>query len=351
MISLSDGDVTEEVATIHDPDVHEEDGMIDAEEIEALLLSMECPAVEDDCITDSSDDIILSLPPDFICKDSDYKDGDSPNSTLISDPVDQSLSDGNASMSATMGDVNNTASGSFSVVEYGPTDELSVVVSSVITPSCFYAVPSDNAQSLESLEMSLKAHYSNPQNCHVLTEGHIRVGAVCCTESMTAEGLCYSRGIIQSLHSNVTDRIILNNVDSPHPVATNDTDDPITTNSSSLTARVFCVDYGFIATVDLNSLFVLEDSFAALPVQCIACSLSGVDCSDTAHCKPEDMTDSTESKINNELPLVVNKTNCWSTEEIQYFDRIVQNKLLMGVVTDKTGELIVFVNKIITLNI
>ncbi|XP_019851967.1 PREDICTED: uncharacterized protein LOC100640796 [Amphimedon queenslandica] len=327
------------VPSIHESG-HDPDGVKEAEEIEALLLSMECSVIDDDCITDSSDDIILSPPPDFMCQDS-------PNPTL--DLMSVAPLDGSVTEApATVGNI-DTVSESFSFVEYGPADELSLVVSSVVSPSCFYAVPSDNAQSLESLETSLLSHYSDPVNCHVLSEGQVRVGSVCCTKSMTSEGLCYSRGIIQSIQWNLThdesvavnDRDpIATDINHHDSVAVNSTDgDPIATDGSSpVTVHVFCVDYGYKAATGLESLFVLEARFAALPVQCIPCSLSGVQLSTNEDTQLLDpccgITAVTDSPSNGETALVHN-TRSWSNEVVQYFDGLVRNKLLLGVVTDK----------------
>ena len=337
------------VPSIHES-VHESDGVIEAEEIEALLLSIACSVIDDDCITDSSDDIILSPPSDFICQGS-------PNSTLDPiAPLDGSMTEAPATLT---GDVSTvTVSESFSFVEYGPADELSLVVSSVVSPSCFYAVPSDNAQSLESLESSLVSHYSDPVNCHVLSEGQVRVGSVCCTKSMTSEGLCYSRGIIQSIQWSVTehDPVVANSTDisGDDPVVVNSTEstdgDLIATDGSSPVAvHVFCVDYGYKAATDLNSLFVLEARFAALPVQCIPCSLSGVQLptnEDTQLLDPHcDVTGDTDSPTSDDETVLVDNAGSWSNEVVRYFDGLVRNKLLLGVVTDKTGELLfVFFN-------
>ena len=271
----------------------------------------------------------------------------------LSSIVDQSLTETTSLLNEAPHNVNRASFKQPS--DLSDESEFMLQVCSVKSPSLFYVYTEHTVQMLHLLEHSLAEYYSDP--AHRQTFSDLNVGAMCCVETLISDStgdtvMLLCRGVVLSV-----------------------------LNEYNL-CSVFCVDYGFVTRVLVQSIFILEVQFIDTPVQCLCCSLVGIA---PVIFKNEDTTSSprelmssqislpssppsspkqngTVSPLNldndNDISISVttrtvateeehdqikdnalteNEENNWSENAIDYFKSVVENKVLVGVVKDKQG--------------
>ena len=235
--------------------------------------------------------------------------------------------------------------------------EFILQVCSVKSPSLFYVYTEHTVQMLHLLEHSLAEYYSDPAHRQCFSE--LNIGAMCCVETLISDS---TGGTVMLLCRGV----VLSALD-----------------EYSL-CSVFCVDYGFVTQVLIQSIFILEVQFIDTPVQCLCCSLFGIapvifrnegTASSSKELMPSQIplppSPLSSPKRNGTIPplsldngndIVINVTtrtvatekeqdkirdnalgedeeSNWSKNAIDYFKSLVENKVLVGVVKDKQGTL------------
>ena len=271
----------------------------------------------------------------------------------LSSIVDQSLTETTSLLNEALHNVNRASFKQPS--DLSDESEFMIQVCSVKSPSLFYVYTEHTVQMLHLLEHSLAEYYSDP--AHRQTFSDLNVGAMCCVETLISDStgdtvMLLCRGVVLSV-----------------------------LNEYNL-CSVFCVDYGFVTRVLVQSIFILEVQFIDTPVQCLCCSLVGIAPvifrnEDTTSSPRELMSsqislpssppsspkqNGTVSPLNldndNDISISVttrtvateeehdqikdnalteNEENNWSENAIDYFKSVVENKVLVGVVKDKQG--------------
>ena len=158
-----------------------------------------------------------------------------------------------------------------------------LIVSHIVTPSCFYVFPGENANTLHILETELNHHYSDESHCKILQD--VTKDSICCIkccdiiEESSDPVVVVCRGIVQSLEQS--------------------------------SASVLCFDYGIVRDVQMNELFVLEPWFFEMPIQCICCSLEGIA---PVHSSTFENTDRDQATPQDEVDLQEKETVCENKE-------------------------------------
>lgn len=128
--------------------------------------------------------------------------------------------------------------------------EISLCLSHIESPQHFFAFPVDHcSKDILELESSLQDCYSRAENL-VHFEGAMEKGWLCCAEIEEESTVYMCRGVV--------------------------IDDHYSTEGECISCTVFALDYGHTNVVNMDKIFVLDEKFTTLPVQCICCSLDGV---------------------------------------------------------------------------
>ena len=209
--------------------------------------------------------------------------------------------------------------------------EIALCLSHIVSPRTFYAFPIEqcNKDVLE-LESSLQDHYSKAEN-QVHLKGAIEKGWLCCAEIEEDSAVYMYRGVI--------------------------VDDHYSTEGECSSCTVFAVDYGHTNVINMEKIFVLNEKFTSLPVQCICCSLDGVipkpgtfesleksPQKSPTHGKssPEQVADNCHdgksADTSSGYISISSNVGCWEDEAQDAMKSLTLNKQLIGIVSSCQGN-------------